>query len=245
MHRLQTANSIALSLRFFLFCVDTFSSFTCFFGQATIAAIQAQQQQSLVQAQINAQQMAALVSASQPATVVNSPNPISGKSDEFPVLSADPLQVTKRLIHENKIARFNGQSPTKAPPLGNQSGSALEGVNFSRKPQVDSEFSGKWPNDAELPSSLNTVDSENVSGSVRSLQRHVLELQNQLGRQSANSSFNKGSGSEKRLTNPHGFTDSIVAREELPTAVSDHSWRIAARKALSKCLKSLLFIFNR
>lgn len=178
----------------------------------------------MVQAQINAQQqMAALVSASQPGSVVSSPPP-TVKNEDFSVLPGDPLQVTQRFIQENNITLFNKQSPNKlSQPQAPTSSSNLKGINFTRRPPIESEISGKWLNDSEVSPPLNyePIVTEVVPGDVRSLQRHVLEIQNQLGRQSANSSFNKGSGSEKPITHSHSFSDSNQLRDEFPpTSVS-------------------------
>ena len=197
-----------------------------------MAAIHAQQQQNmLLQVQLNAQQqqqqqIAALASVSQSSSAVNSP-PSQIKSDDLSVLSADPLQVTQSFIQKNQALR-NAQQTNSNSAITSPSGN----VNFNAS-QLSlhgsanaSEYADKWASTLEVddPTTFKrkSNDTQDIPGNVRGLQRQVLAVQ--MGRLSANSSFNNGSNPDKPLTHAHSFSDSnALLKEEFPNLVSSQS----------------------
>ena len=177
----------------------------------------------LLQAHLNIQQQQqlALASSSQPSSVVNSP-PHQMKADDLP-LSADPLQVTQQFIQENLIR--NAQQPNSNQPQINQvNQNKFERGQIPMKGSTSApDFSDQWASNCESedPSSFkyNSTDSQDIPGNVRGLQRQVLAVQ--MGRLSANNSFNKGSNPEKPLTHAHSFSDSnALQKEEYASLVS-------------------------
>ena len=172
----------------------------------------------LLQAQINAQQqqqMAALVSASHPGSTVNSP-PL--KTDNLSALSTDSLQATQQILQD--IALQNSQQAKINLHQGSTNFS-LEGAKLpSRGSMNTSDYQDKWqgsPESEDTTLKCSPGDNQNIPGNVRDLQRHLMAMHG--GRLSANSSFNKGSNTDKPLCHTHSFSDSNVGGEEFPNLV--------------------------
>ena len=193
-----------------------------------MAAIHAQQQQNmLLQAQLNAQQqqqqqIAALASASQPSSVINSP-PSQIKSDDLSVLSSDPLQMTQQFIQENKALRSAQLINSSAQSINQNNNSNFNGPQNPLHGSTSApDFSDKWSTTTETEDSpsfqYNSKDANAIPGNVRGLQRQVLAVQ--MGRLSANSSFNKGSNPDKPLVHAHSFDSNTFSKEDLSNLVS-------------------------
>ena len=173
----------------------------------------------LLQAQLNAQQqqqIAALASVSQSNSVVSSP-PSQIKPEDLSAFSADPLQVTQQFIQENRALR-NAQQTSSSVQVTTQNNNP--NFNGSQLPLHGStsapDFSDQWPPSSE---SHKSNETQNISRKVRGLQQQVLAVQ--MGRISANSSFNKGTNPDKPLAHAHSFSDSnMLSKEEYANLVS-------------------------
>nr|XP_018667910.1 protein bicaudal C homolog 1-like isoform X2 [Ciona intestinalis] len=196
--------------------------------QATVAAIQAQQQQHMMlQAQLTAQQqltaaVIASANASRASSVAGSPPTLQHRQESSERLAspnAMNMQVARQFIKENLSASHDVNPPYSGFEQPNQYTRDGGGVDVHQQDGSPVVVSENWAESEEsLPNTTNYYPYENksakISSNVRGLQRHILNVQNlREGSLSANNSFNKGNSNSLSLHRHSISTDNITQDE--------------------------------